>query len=38
VVTTTTAGTFVLQWAQQAVSATASTIAAGSFLIAEKIG
>lgn len=38
VVTTTTGGTFVLQWAQQASSATASTIAAGSFLIAEKIG
>jgi hypothetical protein len=38
IVTTTTGGTFVLQWAQQASSATASTIAAGSFLIAEKIG
>lgn len=38
VVTTTTGGTFVLQWAQQASSATASTIAAGSYLIAEKIG
>lgn len=38
VVTTTTGGTFVLQWAQQASSGTASTIAAGSFLIAEKIG
>ena len=37
VVTTTTGGTFVLQWAQQASSGTASTIAAGSFLIAEKI-
>jgi len=37
-VTTTTGGTFVLQWAQQASSGTASTIAAGSFLIAEKIG
>lgn len=37
-VTTTTGGTFVLQWAQQASSGTASTIAAGSYLIAEKIG
>jgi hypothetical protein len=37
IVTTTTAGTFVLQWAQQASSTTGTTIAAGSYLIAEKI-
>jgi len=38
VVTTTTGGTFVLQWAQQASGATATTVAAGSYLIADKIG
>ncbi|MFJ4926832.1 hypothetical protein [Streptomyces sp. NPDC088736] len=38
IVTTTTGGTFVLQWAQQASSATGSIMAAGSYLIAEKIG
>jgi hypothetical protein len=36
-VTTTTGGAFTLQWAQQASSATASTVALGSYLIAEKI-
>ncbi len=38
IVTTTTGGTFVLQWAQQASSGTGSIMAAGSYLIAEKIG
>ncbi|MFD1309725.1 hypothetical protein [Streptomyces kaempferi] len=38
IVTTTTGGTFVLQWAQQTSFATGSIMAAGSYLIAEKIG